>query len=446
MRFSPHTADDRRAMLRQIGVDSVEDLFSDLPASVRLERPLNLPQGLSESEVAALLGELAAKDLDMQQYVSFLGGGSYDRYIPSVVGEMLRRSEFYTAYTPYQPEISQGTLQAIFEFQSLIAALTGLDIAQASLYDGATAVAEAAMLAWGQTGRKRIVVARSVDPQYRSVLRTYAHGHGLEVVEVPLRDGRAAADDVATAAADAACVIVQHPNFFGLLEDVDSLVGAAHGAGALYIAVADPISLAVLRTPGAYGADVAVGEGQALGIAPSFGGPYLGFMAVRQEYLRRLPGRIVGETADHEGRRGYVLTFQTREQHIRREKATSNICTNQGLMALAATIYTTLLGPHGLRQAAALSIEGAHLLGEGAQGISGMDMAFTGPYAFEVALRTGAKVGDVQAAMLGAGMLGPLDLERFYPELPGHMLLSVTEKRTAGEIKRLLAVLQGVEA
>ena len=446
MRFSPHTADDRRAMLRQIGVDSVEDLFSDLPASVRLERPLNLPQGLSESEVATLLGELAAKDLDMQQYVSFLGGGSYDRYIPSVVDEMLRRSEFYSAYTPYQPEISQGTLQAIFEFQSLIAALTGLDIAQASLYDGATAVAEAAMLAWGQTGRKRIVVARSVDPQYRSVLRTYAHGRGLEVVELPLRDGRAAADDVAGAAAGAACVIVQHPNFFGLLEDVDSLVHATHSAGALYIAVADPISLAVLRTPGAYGADVAVGEGQPLGIAPSFGGPYLGFMAVRQQYLRRLPGRIVGETADHEGRRGYVLTFQTREQHIRREKATSNICTNQGLMALAATIYTTLLGPQGLRQAAALSIEGAHRLGDGVKELGGMEQAFSGPYAFEVVLRSRASAKDVQAAMLKAGMLGPLDLERFYPELPGHMLLSVTEQRTAEEIQKLLAVLQGVEA
>ena len=446
MRFTPHTADDRREMLQKIGVDSVEELFSDLPAPVRLNRPLNLPQGLSESEVARLLQELAAQDLDMQHHVSFLGAGAYDRYIPSVVGEMLRRSEFYTAYTPYQPEISQGTLQAIFEFQSLIAALTALDIAQASLYDGATAVAEAAMLAWGQTGRTRIVVARSVDPQYRIVLRTYAHGRGLEVVEVPLRDGRAAAEDIAAVAEGAACVIVQHPNFFGLLEDVDALVAAAHQKGALYIAVADPISLAVLRPPGAYGADVAVGEGQALGIAPSFGGPYLGFMAVRQEYLRRLPGRIVGETQDHEGRKGYVLTFQTREQHIRREKATSNICTNQGLMALAATIYTTLLGPQGLRQAAALSIEGAHHLGDGAEKIPGVARAFTGPYAFEVALRGGQGPAAVQAALYKAGMLGPLDLERFYPELPGHMLLSVTEKRTTEEIDTLLAVLQGVEA
>ncbi len=446
MRFTPHTAEDRQEMLRQIGVGSVEELFSDLPESVRLNRPLDLPEGLPEVEVARLLGNLAGQDLDMQHHVSFLGAGAYDRYIPSVVDEMLRRSEFYTAYTPYQPEISQGTLQAIFEFQSLIAALTGLDIAQASLYDGATAVAEAAMLAWGQTGRQRIVVARSVDPQYRDVLRTYAHGRGLEVVELPLRDGRAAAEDIAGAAEGAACVIVQHPNFFGLLEDVDSLVKAAHDKGALYVAVADPISLAVLRPPGAYGADVAVGEGQALGIAASFGGPYLGFMAVRQEYLRRLPGRIVGETADQAGKRGYVLTFQTREQHIRREKATSNICTNQGLMALAATIYTTLLGPQGLRQAAALSIEGAHRLGDGIASVPGVDMAFSGPYAFELALRSRAGVKDVQAALLKAGMLGPLDLERFYPELPGHMLLSVTEKRTAEEIERLLAVLQGVEA
>ena len=446
MRFTPHTEEDRREMLRQIGASSVDELFSDLPAAVRLDRPLNLPDGLPESEVARLLSSLAARDFDMGKYVSFLGGGAYDRYVPSVVGEMLRRSEFYTAYTPYQPEISQGTLQAIFEFQSLIAALTGLDIAQASLYDGATAVAEAAMLAWGQTGRERIVVARSVDPQYRAVLRTYAHGRGLEVVELPLSDGRAAAEDIAGAAEGAACVIVQHPNFFGLLEDVDSLVKATHDKGALYIAVADPISLAVLRPPGAYGADVAVGEAQGLGIAASFGGPYLGFMAARQTYLRRLPGRIVGETADKDGNRGYVLTFQTREQHIRREKATSNICTNQGLMALAATIYTTLLGPDGLRQAASLSIEGAHRLGDGIGGTQGVDLAFSGPYAFEVALRGKASVKDVQAAMLKAGMLGPLDLERFYPELPGHMLLSVTEKRTTEEIGRLLDVLQGVEA
>ncbi len=446
MRFTPHTEEDRREMLRQIGASSVEELFSDLPEAVRLDRPLHLPEGLSESEVAQLLADLAAQDLDMGRHVSFLGAGAYDRYIPSVVGEMLRRSEFYTAYTPYQPEISQGTLQAIFEFQSLIAALTDLDIAQASLYDGATAVAEAAMLAWGQTGRERIVVARSVDPQYRAVLRTYAHGRGLEVVELPLRDGRAAAEDVTAVAEGAACVIVQHPNFFGLLEDVDSMVKATHAAGALYIAVSDPISLAVLRPPGAYGADVAVGEGQALGIAPSFGGPFLGFMAARQEYLRRLPGRIVGETADKDGKKGYVLTFQTREQHIRREKATSNICTNQGLMALSATIYTTLLGPEGLRQAAALSIEGAHVLGDGLGRVAGADLAFSGPYAFEVAVRSRAKVADVEAAMLKAGMLGPLDLERFYPELPGYMLLSVTEKRTTEEIGRLLDVLQGVEA
>jgi len=445
MRFSPHTADDRRAMLRRIGAASVEELFSDLPEAVRLKGPLDVPEGLSESEVAGLLGRLAAKDQDLGQHVSFLGGGAYDRYIPAAVGELLRRSEFYTAYTPYQPEISQGTLQAIFEFQSLVAALTGLDIAQASLYDGATAVAEAAMLAWGQTGRTKIVVARSVDPQYRVVLRTYAHGRGLAVVELPLRDGRAAAEDIREVAEGAACVIVQHPNFFGLLEDVEGLVAAAHAAGALYIAVADPVSLAVLRPPGAYGADVAVGEAQGLGIAPSFGGPYLGYMAAKQEYLRRLPGRIVGETADHEGRRGYVLTFQTREQHIRREKATSNICTNQGLMALAATIYTTLVGPQGLRQAAALSIEGAHRLGDGAQRL-GIAPAFSGPYAYEVALRSRKAVGEVEAAMLAAGMLGPLDLGRFYPELQGTMLLSVTEKRTAEEIDRLLGVLQGVGA
>jgi len=446
MRFSPHTADDRRAMLERIGVGSLEDLFADLPKGVRLDRPLKITHGLSELEVARLLGELAGEDKDLGHYVSFLGGGAYDRYVPSAVGELLRRSEFYTAYTPYQPEISQGTLQAIFEFQSLMTALTEMDLAQASLYDGATAVAEAAMLAAGHTGRNRIVVARSVDPQYRAVLRTYAHGRGYEVAELPLREGRAAAEDVRSAAEGAACVIVQHPNFLGLLEDVDALVAAAHGAGALYVAVADPVLLAVLRGPGAYGADIAVGEGQSLGLAPSFGGPYLGYMAAKEPFLRRLPGRIVGETQDKEGRRGYVLTFQTREQHIRREKATSNICTNQGLMALAATMYTTMMGPRGLRQAASLSIEGAHRLGDGIAGLKGFAPAFPGAYASEVAVRADAPAQKLSAALLAGGMLGPLDLGRFYPELPGHVLFSVTEKRTPEEIDHLLEVLGGVKA
>ncbi len=443
MRFSPHTQEDRDAMLSVIGARSVDDLFADIPASVRLDRPLDLPAGLPEMEVRRLLAGLAQQNRDTDQMVSFLGGGAYDRYVPSVVGEMLRRSEFYTSYTPYQAEISQGTLQVIFEFQSLIAALTGMDVAQASLYDGATAVAEAAMLAYGHTGRTRIVVARSVDPQYRGVLRTYAEGHDLEVVEAPLRDGRADPDEVRRLAENAACVIVQHPNFFGLLEEPQALVEAAHAQGALYIAVADPVSLAVLRPPGEYGADVAVGEGQPLGISLSFGGPYLGFMGVKQEYLRRLPGRIVGETTDHDGNRGYVLTFQTREQHIRRERATSNICTNQGLMALAATIYVSLLGPSGLRQAAALSIEGAHRLAAGLEGTP-LQPAFGGAFGFEVALRSPVAPQAMQEALLREGFLGPLDLGRFYPELAGHVLFSVTERRTPEEIDHLVRELRGM--
>ncbi len=443
MRFSPHTAEDRAAMLGVIGASAVDDLFADVPASVRLDRPLNLPDGLPEMEVLRLLTGLGQRNADMDQMASFLGGGAYDRYVPSVVGEMLRRSEFYTSYTPYQAEISQGTLQVIFEFQSLIAALTGMDVAQASLYDGATAVAEAAMLAYGQTGRTRIVVARSVDPQYRGVLRTYAEGHDLEVVEAPLHDGRSDPAEVRRLAENAACVIIQHPNFLGLLEEPEALVEAAHAQGALYIAVQDPISLAVLRPPGSYGADVAVGEGQPLGIAPSFGGPYLGYMGVKQEYLRRIPGRIVGETTDHDGNRGFVLTFQTREQHIRRERATSNICTNQGLMALAATIYVSLLGPSGMRQAAALSIKGAHRLEEGLSG-SAFARAFGGAYGFELALRSPLPAAQLQQRLLQERMLGPLDLERFYPELKGHVLFSVTERRTPQEIDRLVHVLQGV--
>jgi len=444
MRFSPHTAEDRAAMLKRIGVGSVQELFADVPKAVRLQRPLALPHGLSELEVLRLLERLGRKDSGADRLVSFLGAGVYDRYIPSAVGELLRRSEFYTAYTPYQPEISQGTLQAIFEFQSLIATLTGMDLAQASLYDGATAVAEAAMLAHGQTRRTRIVVARSVDPQYRTVLRTYADGRDLEVVELPLHAGRAAVEDLKQLAGDAACVIVQHPNFFGLLEDVDALVAATHEAGALYVAVSDAMSLAVLRPPGEYGADVAVGEAQGLGVAESFGGPFLGYMGARTQFLRRLPGRIVGETVDGEGRRGFVLTFQTREQHIRRERATSNICSNEGLMALAATIYVSLLGPKGLHQAAALSVEGAHSLAEQISGVKGFSLAFPGSFASEVAIKTEIPAEKLQHALLAEGMLGPLDLGRFYPELAGHALLSVTEKRTPEEIDHLVETMRRV--
>lgn len=424
-------------MLQEIGVGSIDELFADIPPDLRLKGPLDIPPGLSEFEVLNEMQSLAAMNKSTSDLVSFLGGGVYDRYIPSALSELLRRSEFYTSYTPYQAEISQGTLQAVFEFQSLIAALTDLDVAQASLYDGATAVAEAAMLAHGQTGRSRIVVARSVDPQYRAVLHTYADGRDLEVVEAPLHDGLAAADEVASLAEGAACVIVQHPNFFGGLEDVDSLVSAARQNGALYIAVCEPTSLAVLRPPGAYGADIAVGEGQSLGIAQSYGGPFLGFMAARKEFLRRLPGRIVGETVDGAGRRGYVLTFQTREQHIRRERATSNICTNQGLMALAATIYLSLLGPDGLRDVATLSIGGAHELADLAIGIPGVQRTFSGPFAFEVALRIDRDPVELQGHLLQGGFLGPLDLGRFYPELKGSFLFSVTEKRTKAEIARL---------
>lgn len=438
MRYSPHTDAERAEMLARIGVDTMGDLFADIPEEVRLKAPLDIPPGVSEFEVLEKMQRIGSRNQDTGALVSFLGAGVYDRYIPSALGELLRRSEFYTSYTPYQAEISQGTLQAIFEFQSVISALTGLEVAQASLYDGATAVAEAAMMAHGQTGRRRIVVARSVDPQYRAVLHTYAEGRDLEVVEAPLHDGCADAAEVAGLCADAACVIVQHPNFFGQLEDVDALVAAAHAAGAVYVAVAEPTSLAVLRSPGAYGADVAVGEGQSLGIAQSFGGPFLGYMAARKEFLRRLPGRIVGETVDGAGRRGYVLTFQTREQHIRRERATSNICTNQGLMALAATIYVSLLGPDGLRDVATRSIAGAHELARLAEGIPGVRRAFQGPFAFEVALEVDRDVAALQADLLRSGFLGPLDLGRFYPEMKGKVLFSVTEKRTSEQIGRLV--------
>ncbi len=349
MRYAPHTDNDVRAMLDQIGLASLEDLFSQIPASVRLDRALDLPAGVSEPEIVADLQALAARNRSVDDLVCFAGGGAYDHYVPAVVWALAGRSEFDTSYTPYQPELSQGVLQALFEYQSMVCELTALEVSNASLYDGSTALAEAVNLARSTPGRERVLVSAGVDVRHSETLRTYGRGAGYEPEIFPLgEDGRGGHLEVGR---DVACVVVQHPNRYGLLEPARGLFGAAHDGGAATIQVFDPLSLGVLAPPGELGADIAVAEGQVLGNHLNFGGPYLGIIATRLDFVRRLPGRIVGETVDVDGRTGYVLTLQAREQHIRREKATSNICTNQTLMAVAATVYLALARSAGAGRA-----------------------------------------------------------------------------------------------
>ena len=344
------TETDREEMLAAIGVASVEELFRDIPAAVRFEGRLDLEPALSEPELVRHLEELAAKNVDTTKELSFLGAGIYDHYVPAVVDAILQRGEFLTAYTPYQPELSQGVLQAIFEYQTAICELTGMDVSNASGYDGTTVAADACLVARDVTGRKKVVLAETLNPQVRQVVKTYAVGFGLEVVEVPHDGGTIDPDRLATAAQDAAAVIFQQPNFFGCLEPAPELAAAANDAGALPVAHVDPVSLGVLEAPGNYGCALAIGEGQGAGNYQSYAGPHYGFLAAKRDYIRRLPGRIIGETTDLNGERGYVLTLQTREQHIRREKATSNMTTNQTLLALAGLVHLSWLGPQGLRE------------------------------------------------------------------------------------------------
>ena len=361
------TERDRDEMLAAVGVSTVEELFRDIPESVRFGRELDLEPPLSEPEIVAHLTELAARNAHTGSELSFLGAGIYDHYVPAFVDAMLARGEFLTAYTPYQPEMSQGVLQAIFEYQTAICELTGMDVSNASGYDGPAVTADACYVAKHATGRSKVVLAEAVNPQVRQVVKTYAPGFGLEVVEVPHRDGVTDPDELRRATADAACAIFQQPNFFGCLEPAPDLAAAANETGALPIAYVDPVSLGVLEAPGEYGCALAVGEGQGAGNYQAYGGPHYGFLAARKEYVRRMPGRIVGETTDVEGRRGYVLTLQTREQHIRREKATHNITTNQTLLALAGLMHLSWLGPQGLREVGESCLR-ARRLREGAAG------------------------------------------------------------------------------
>ena len=439
-RYIPNTESQQREMLEAIGLDSMEDLFAGIPEDVRLNRPLALGGALSELEVGRRLKALAKQNADTESHVCFLGAGAYDHFIPAVVDSLLSRQEFYTAYTPYQPEISQGTLQAIFEYQSMICMLIGMDVANASMYDGASALAEAALMACRETRRGEVLVARSVHPQSRETLRTYARFQNVTVSEFGCADGATDMADLENqlGGGDIAAVVVQTPNFFGVIEDIAEIGRLAHAAGALLVVCCDPIALALLRAPGELGADIAVGEGQALGTPMSFGGPYLGFFAAKEKLLRKMPGRIVGQTVDRNGNPGFVLTMQTREQHIRREKATSNICSNQALCALAATIYLAAMGPQGLKEVATQCVSKAKYAHDALIATGRLTPLFCKPFFKEFALEYKGDVAVLNKKLLGEGMLGGYALEKDYPEYKNAWLVAVTEKRTKLEIDALV--------
>jgi glycine dehydrogenase subunit 1 len=444
--FLSLTDEDREAMLGAIGVASIDELFEQVPEGVRLRRDLDLEPALSEPELVAHMEELASRNVSSRDEISFLGAGIYDHYVPAVVEALLSRGEFLTAYTPYQPELSQGVLQAIFEYQTAICELTGMDVSNASGYDGTTVAADATFVAKHHTGRAKVVVTQATSPQVRQVVRTYAPGFGLEVVEVPHRGGVTDPEELRVAADGAAAVLFQHPNFFGCLEPAPELAAIANEVGAVAVAHVDPVSLGVLEAPGAYGCGIAVGEGQGVGNPQAFGGPHYGFLAAKQEFTRRMPGRIIGETTDAKGRRGFVLTLQTREQHIRREKATSNITTNQTLLALGGLITLSWLGPQGLREVG----ETCTALGAYAReqlAAAGFEPAFADRATFkEFAVRVGRNARDVVTEARRKGVNPGYALGRDYEGMDDALLVTVTEKRTTAEIDRLVEVLTEVAA
>jgi glycine dehydrogenase subunit 1 len=438
--YVPITDDDRRAMLQAIGVGALEELFEQVPDECRLGRPLDLPEAMSEPELLAHLRSLAALNSNADDMLCFLGGGAYDHFVPSIVEDVARKSELYTSYTPYQPDISQGILQAIFEFQTLICELTGMDLANASVYDGATALAEACLMAADATGRRRVVIAGAVNPSHVATVATYVSGQGIAVEESPW-DPRTGQTDLSSlkdaAGDDAACVAFQHPNFLGVLEPVDEIVATAHRAGALAVASVNPIALAILRRPGEFGADIAVGEAQPLGNALNFGGPYVGFMTCRAEHLRRMPGRLVGETQDAHGRRAFTLILQTREQHIRREKATSNICTNQALCALTAAAYLEAMGKQGLVEVATLCLQKAHYCAEQIARLDGFCLPLAGPFFHEFVVGCPSEPAAIVRRLSDKGILGGVPLRG----MENAMLVCVTEQRTREQIDRYVAAL-----
>ncbi len=438
-RYIGNTNEDREQMLHEIGCDSIESLFSAVPDSVRLKDALNIPNAQSEPELVKNIKTLSNKNLNLDDYTCFLGAGAYDHYIPAAIDQLILRQEFYTAYTPYQPEISQGTLQVIFEYQTMISELTGLPVVNASMYDGATAMTEAAIMACESTKRTEILISAVVHPESRRVLNTYAQFRNMSIVELDYKDGKSDIEDLKNKVnKNTAAVIIQSPNFFGIIEDIASVKDIIHDNKSLLIVSADPLSLALLKSPGELGADIAVGEGQSLGNSLSFGGPYLGYMAVTEKLMRKMPGRIVGETVDKDGNRGFVLTLQTREQHIRREKATSNICSNQALNALIATIYLTIMGKEGLREAADLCLKKAHYAYSELIKTGKFSPVFNGPFFKEFVVKSNVPVKELNDRLLESKIIGGYEIEKNYPELENGWLVAVTEKRTKEEIDKLV--------
>ncbi len=443
MPYVPHTPEDIQAMLQVVGAGCVDDLFADLPENIRLQETLNLPDGLCEEEVLRYFLKAAGKNHGQNQLTSFLGGGVYDCAIPAAVDAISSRSEFLTAYTPYQPEVSQGTLQAIYEWQTFICRLTGLAVANASMYDGATALGEAVLMALAATRKKTVILPETLNPRYRRVVVTMMQGMQIKVLT-------AAADTNGTTHAgglaemmndDVGCIVIQNPNYLGLVEQVDTLSRIAEGGKAIVVAAVNPVSLSVLKAPAEYGAQIAVGEAQPLGIPASWGGPLLGFMACTDKLKRRLPGRVVGATTDNRGGSGYVLTLQTREQHIRREKATSNICSNQGLNALRATVYMAMLGAEGLKELGEANLTRITALRRGAGGVDGVEIPYAGPVFNETVLRLQRPASEFIAFARKHDVLAGIDLQAFPVGTPNDLLVAVTEKRTAIEIEHLVQLL-----
>ena len=444
MVFNPHTDADRAAMLAAVGVDSVADLFEPVSPAVRFPN-LDLPPALTEMEATERLGDLADRNLAPRAGRSFLGAGAYHHFIPATVDQILRRGEFYTAYTPYQPEVAQGTMQVIYEFQSMVASLLGLDVANASIYDGATALAEGVLVALsGAKTRRKVVVSGTIHPAYRDVLETYLSGEAVDFIDLPIPTSGFVESLPAFAPHlddDLAVAVIQYPNFFGGIEDVQMIADAVHAAGGRLVVSTSPVPLGLLTPPGQLGADVVSAEGQPLGVPPSFGGPYVGLLATKKEFVRQMPGRLAGLTIDSEGKRGFVLTLQTREQHIRREKATSNICTNQGLMATAATVYMSSLGPVGFREVANRCYQNAHYLATRLAELPGYEIALDGPFFHEFVVRTPEPVATINRRLIERGIVGGYDLGEVRPELDGHMMICATELNGRRNIDALIDAL-----
>ncbi len=446
MRFIPNTDQDRKEILEFLGIKSIKELFKNIPEELLLKKNLKIPKGFSEIELVREMRFLSEKNADLEHYSCFLGAGAYHHFIPAIIPHLMGRSEFYTSYTPYQPEASQGLLQTIYEFQTLICELTGMDVANASMYDGASALAEAMIMAFHITGRKEVIISRTIHPEYREVVKTYAQAKNLKIIEIEYENGITSLEELKRKVSDkTAAVLIQNPNFFGSLEDIKEIERIAHKNKSLFIvAIVEPTSLGLLKPPGELGADIVVGEGQSFGNPISFGGPYLGFMATKDKYMRKLPGRLVGATKDSKGRRGYILTLQAREQHIRREKATSNICTNEALCALAATIYLVSLGKEGLRRVAELSLQKAHYAFEKIKEIDEFEAAFASPFYNEFIVECRDAQG-VNRVLLKEKIIGPLELEKYYPELKNHLLFCATEMNSKEEIDGLVNILRKIK-